>query len=310
MFDERPEKIINYCLQSVIQSVAEKHKDKMIDHKFFKFIDFGNKLKLVRLDPIKGTIEKVYNYSDLPENDKEIRLMLRQASECNGTFLKLRSLGYSIYKYIEEIAELSDYNFEELLEIFSIEYDKLVKNAISENRYDTDCYRNLPNLISQLRDLTIKTNQIKNDDDSSDDMSDDSLIKRYNDYDYASFWYKGYLMVTCSASATHYAIKFDGDDIVIYGQDNSYGYEKELEQDENFDSDLEESYDRLFVKYLNDNYIVYEYRDNVSYFKNDFVTVVASIIEYILKEEQGDSESTASDEDDSISIETIRKKDY
>jgi len=115
-------------------------------------------------------------------------------------------------------------------------------------------------------------------------------LKYYGDCDIYAYYVADNILNICDyASATLYSCVLDGKGgYKLYGQHNTYGFEKELFVDPHFDSDEEESHDRLFLKHaLVDNCLIMEktVSDEV-YVYSSMALVLKTILECIYMTEQ------------------------
>ena len=81
-----------------------------------------------------------------------------------------------------------------------------------------------------------------------------------------------------------YLVDFKEDGFVVYGHSNSYGKEIEDATNSGFEWDTAE-FEPYYLKYLNDNMIIMEVKNNEINVQNSLVYMLTTIIEHIAEEE-------------------------
>lgn len=81
-----------------------------------------------------------------------------------------------------------------------------------------------------------------------------------------------------------YLVDFKENGFVVYGHSNSYGKEIEDATNPDFEWDTAE-FEPYYLKYLNDNMIIMEVKNNEINVHNSLVAMLTTIVEHIAAEE-------------------------
>lgn len=286
---DNPLVIFNYCIQSLLKEVFIKNRERIQEFDNFEVLDFERDLMIVNVT--KDII-------DLEDNKSQNYLSeLYRASSNNGVFANIR--GNNSFSYAETLSKYTDYSVDYIFKIYKENF------SIFEDDQKLKYEKELSLLIPKLYDFSIKNKQFKKDDNAE--------LKGYCDLDFYSYIYNDVFMIACYASATMYAIKFTENGFKVYGENNDYGKEIELNRDPEFDWD-NTNFEDYFLKHLNENMLIFEVNSNKPTSYNELISMFHNIVNFICKEEKiievvdaNTKKSIIFEDEDNIEIKIVRR---
>lgn len=183
--------------------------------------------------------------------------------------------GYNALELAEDLAKKSGISLDYIMDIYKKNINEMDDECKDDNA------KSLAVLIPELYKLAIKTNQIKFD---VEEEPEKSRLKGYCDSDFYIYTYKDKFFIACYASANMYLVDFKENGFVVYGHSNSYGKEIEDATNPDFEWDTAE-FEPYYLKYLNDNMIIMEVKNNEINVHNSLVAMLTTIVEHIAAEE-------------------------
>jgi hypothetical protein len=264
--------IFNYAVLDILVEVLRSNKDKLIEFSGVKHLKFNEDSYIVYID--QNTKEDIFERKNHP-NVNNYHMAVGWALKNSGVFTMLD--GCNALELAEDLAKHSGLSVDYIMETYK-------KNVITMSDETKDnAAKSVASLVPKLYELAKSTNQIKIYGD--DGWLIDDNLKSYCDSDFYIYTYNDIFFIACYASANMYVVNFKDDGFVIYGHSNSYGKEIEQATNSEFEWDTAE-FEPYYLKYLNDNMIIMEVKNNVITVQNSLVDMLRSIVEFIAEEEK------------------------
>lgn len=241
-----PSELISYACSDVIKSfVAESCKNFLVnqtDH--YSFYRLPYKMKSGSDNEIEILLHhKDYDSFKDMEKDPFIDMFIHSfivAEKSGGAALRL-TYGHYIEDYFETIKNAGYSEFSNQLRKTTTDFIKQLSAA-------NDLAKQCDERIEFVKNFALKHNQNKTLVNGHYEAV--GKIKKYNDLNVSAYYVDtDKLMFCCYASAMLYLCVFNDSGYVLYGQHNDYGFHQEEKIDDSFDSDYEDSHDRLFLKH-------------------------------------------------------------
>jgi hypothetical protein len=264
--------IFNYAVLDILVEVLRSNKDKLIEFSGVKHLKFNEDSYIVYID--QNTKEDIFERKNHP-NVNNYHMSVGWALKNSGVFTMLD--GCNALELAEDLAKHSGLSVDYIMETYK-------KNVITMSDETKDnAAKSVSSIVPKLYELAKSTNQIKIYGD--DGWLIDDNLKSYCDSDFYIYTYNDIFFIACYASANMYVVNFKDDGFVIYGHSNSYGKEIEQATNPEFEWDTAE-FEPYYLKYLNDNMIIMEVKNNVITVQNSLVDMLRSIVEFIAEEEK------------------------
>jgi hypothetical protein len=264
--------IFNYAVLDILVEVLRSNKDKLIEFSGVKYLKFNEDSYIVYID--QNTKEDIFERKNHP-NVNNYHMAVSWALKNSGVFTMLD--GCNALELAEDLAKHSGLSVDYIMET----YKKNVIAMVDETK--DNAAKSIASIVPKLYELAKSTNQIKTYGD--DGWLIDDNLKSYCDSDFYIYTYNETFFISCYASANMYVVNFKDDGFVIYGHSNSYGKEIEQATNPEFEWDTAE-FEPYYLKYLNDNMIIMEVKNNVITVQNSLVDMLRSIVEFIAEEEK------------------------
>lgn len=264
--------IFNYAVLDILVEVLRSNKDKLIEFSGVKHLKFNEDSYIVYID--QNTKEDIFERKNHP-NVNNYHMTVGWALKNSGVFTMLD--GCNALELAEDLAKHSGLSVDYIMET----YKKNVIAMVDETK--DNAAKSIASIVPKLYELAKSTNQIKTYGD--DGWLIDDNLKSYCDSDFYIYTYNETFFISCYASANIYVVNFKDDGFVIYGHSNSYGKEIEQATNPEFEWDTAE-FEPYYLKYLNDNMIIMEVKNNVITVQNSLVDMLRSIVEFIAEEEK------------------------
>jgi len=264
--------IFNYAVLDILVEVLRSNKDKLIEFSGVKHLKFNEDSYIVYID--QNTKEDIFERKNHP-NVNNYHMAVGWALKNSGVFTMLD--GCNALELAEDLAKHSGLSVDYIMET----YKKNVIAMVDETK--DNAAKSVASIVPKLYELAKSTNQIKTYGD--DGWLIDDNLKSYCDSDFYIYTYNDIFFIACYASANMYVVNFKDDGFVIYGHSNSYGKEIEQATNPEFEWDTAE-FEPYYLKYLNDNMIIMEVKNNEIIIQNSLVDMLRSIIEFIAEEEK------------------------
>lgn len=264
--------IFNYAVLDILVEVLRSNKDKLIEFSGVKHLKFNEDSYIVYID--QNTKEDIFERKNHP-NVNNYHMAVGWALKNSSVFTMLD--GCNALELAEDLAKHSGLSVDYIMET----YKKNVIAMVDETK--DNAAKSVASIVPKLYELAKSTNQIKNYGD--DGWLIDDNLKSYCDSDFYIYTYNDIFFIACYASANMYVVNFKDDGFVIYGHSNSYGKEIEQATNPEFEWDTAE-FEPYYLKYLNDNMIIMEVKNNEIIIQNSLVDMLRSIVEFIAEEEK------------------------
>lgn len=262
--------IFNYAIKDILFHILEHKKEELIEHNGVSYLKFNEKSYIVSID--SETKADILDKKNIP-NLNNYHMAVGNALKNSGVFAILD--GYNALELSEDLAKNSGISLDYIMDIYKKNINEMDDESKDENA------KSLAALIPELYKLAIKTNQIKFD---VEEVPEKSRLKGYCDSDFYIYTYKDKFFIACYASANMYLVDFKENGFVVYGHSNSYGKEIEDATNPDFEWDTAE-FEPYYLKYLNDNMIIMEVKNNEINVQNSLVAMLTTIVEHIAAEE-------------------------
>lgn len=262
--------IFNYAIKDILFHILEHKKEELIEHNGVSYLKFNEKSYIVSID--SETKADIFDKKNIP-NLNNYHMAVGNALKNSGVFAILD--GYNALELSEDLAKNSGISLDYIMDIYKKNINEMDDESKDENA------KSLAVLIPELYKLAIKTNQIKFD---VEEEPEKSRLKGYCDSDFYIYTYKDKFFIACYASANMYLVDFKENGFVVYGHSNSYGKEIEDATNPDFEWDTAE-FEPYYLKYLNDNMIIMEVKNNEINVHNSLVAMLTTIVEHIAAEE-------------------------
>jgi len=262
--------IFNYAIKDILFHILEHKKEELIEHNGVSYLKFNEKSYIVSID--SETKADILDKKNIP-NLNNYHMAVGNALKNSGVFAILD--GYNALELAEDLAKKSGISLDYIMDIYKKNINEMDDECKDDNA------KSLAVLIPELYKLAIKTNQIKFD---VEEEPEKSRLKGYCDSDFYIYTYKDKFFIACYASANMYLVDFKKDGFVVYGHSNSYGKEIEDATNPDFEWDTAE-FEPYYLKYLNDNMIIMEVKNNEINVHNSLVAMLTTIVEHIAAEE-------------------------
>lgn len=262
--------IFNYAIKDILFHILEHKKEELIEHNGVSYLKFNEKSYIVSID--SETKADIFDKKNIP-NLNNYHMAVGNALKNSGVFAILD--GYNALELSEDLAKNSGISLDYIMDIYKKNINEMDDESKDENA------KSLAALIPELYKLAIKTNQIKFD---VEEVPEKSRLKGYCDSDFYIYTYKDKFFIACYASANMYLVDFKENGFVVYGHSNSYGKEIEDATNPDFEWDTAE-FEPYYLKYLNDNMIIMEVKNNEINVQNSLVAMLTTIVEHIAAEE-------------------------
>ena len=262
--------IFNYAIKDILFHILEHKKEELIEHNGVSYLKFNEKSYIVSID--SETKADILDKKNIP-NLNNYHMAVGNALKNSGVFAILD--GYNALELAEDLAKKSGISLDYIMDIYKKNINEMDDECKDDNA------KSLAVLIPELYKLAIKTNQIKFD---VEEEPEKSRLKGYCDSDFYIYTYKDKFFIACYASANMYLVDFKENGFVVYGHSNSYGKEIEDATNPDFEWDTAE-FEPYYLKYLNDNMIIMEVKNNEINVHNSLVAMLTTIVEHIAAEE-------------------------
>lgn len=262
--------IFNYAIKDILFHILEHKKEELIEHNGVSYLKFNEKSYIVSID--SETKADILDKKNIP-NLNNYHMAVGNALKNSGVFAILD--GYNALELSEDLAKNSGISLDYIMDIYKKNINEMDDESKDENA------KSLAALIPELYKFAIKTNQIKFD---VEEEPEKSRLKGYCDSDFYIYTYKDKFFIACYASANMYLVDFKENGFVVYGHSNSYGKEIEDATNPDFEWDTAE-FEPYYLKYLNDNMIIMEVKNNEINVHNSLVAMLTTIVEHIAAEE-------------------------
>ena len=262
--------IFNYAIKDILFHILEHKKEELIEHNGVSYLKFNEKSYIVSID--SETKADILDKKNIP-NLNNYHMAVGNALKNSGAFAILD--GYNALELAEDLAKKSGISLDYIMAIYKKNINEMDDECKDDNA------KSLAVLIPELYKLAIKTNQIKFD---VEEEPEKSRLKGYCDSDFYIYTYKDKFFIACYASANMYLVDFKENGFVVYGHSNSYGKEIEDATNPDFEWDTAE-FEPYYLKYLNDNMIIMEVKNNEINVHNSLVAMLTTIVEHIAAEE-------------------------
>ena len=262
--------IFNYAIKDILFHILEHKKEELIEHNGVSYLKFNEKSYIVSID--SETKADIFDKKNIP-NLNNYHMAVGNALKNSGVFAILD--GYNALELSEDLAKNSGISLDYIMDIYKKNINEMDDESKDENA------KSLAALIPELYKLAIKTNQIKFD---VEEVPEKRRLKGYCDSDFYIYTYKDKFFIACYASANMYLVDFKENGFVVYGHSNSYGKEIEDATTPDFEWDTAE-FEPYYLKYLNDNMIIMEVKNNEINVHNSLVAMLTTIVEHIAAEE-------------------------
>lgn len=262
--------IFNYAIKDIIFQILDNKKEELIEQDGVSYLKFNEKSYIVTID---SEIKTDFFEKEQSPTLKNYHMAVGYALKNSGVFAILE--GYNALELAEDLAKKSGISLDYIMDI----YKKNINEMDDESKDDNA--KSLAALIPELYKLAIKTNQIKFD---VEEEPEKNRLKGYCDSDFYVYTYNDKFFIACYASANMYLVDFKEDGFVVYGHSNSYGKEIEDATNPDFEWDTAE-FEPYYLKYLNDNMVIMEVKNNEINVYNSLVAMLTTIVEHIAAEE-------------------------
>lgn len=263
--------IFNYAIKNILLNILDTKKEDIIEFSGVKHLKFSQKSYIVNI--IQETKDDIFEKNNYPNVDN-YHMAVGWALKNSGVFTMLD--GCNALELAEDLAKHTGLSIDYIMDTYKKNINAMNDESKNENA------KSLATLIPKLYDLAIKTNQIKFD--GNEEYSEKDNIKGYCDSDFYIYTYNDKFFIVCYASANMYLVDFKKDGFVVYGHSNSYGKEIEDATNPEFEWDTAE-FEPYYLKYLNDNMIIMEVKNNEINVQNSLVSMLTTIVEHIAEKE-------------------------
>lgn len=251
----------NHFTQKIISEIFSSNIELAKVFVGYSVIYFDDEFKIVKITDPDFNIINVMD--EIPE---EYLRALSKARDNNGIFAEIN--GLLSFDFAEKIVEYSKFTRIQIIE----EYRKNIMKLNDDIKEEIE--NDIPKYVEAIKIFVANNNQVK------DERNLD--LKGFCDLDFYAYNYKNKLFCTCYASATMYMIDFNDTGFVVYGQANDYGKVIESEMDAEFCWDSEPNFERLFLKHLSEDFIVYRKDNEKSLVLNTMMKTLHGLLKYII----------------------------
>jgi hypothetical protein len=263
--------IFNYAVLDILVEVLRSNKYKLIEFSGVKHLKFNEDSYIVYID--QNTKEDIFERKNHP-NVNNYHMAVGWALKNSGVFTMLD--GCNALELAEDLAKQTGLSLDYIMDTYKKNINKMDDESKDENA------KSLSTLIPKLYELAKEKGQIKRDGD--DGYLEDESLKGYCDSKFYIYTYNDKFFIVCYASANMYLVDFKEDGFVIYGHSNSYG--KKIEEATNPEFEWDEGeFEPYYLKYLNDNMIIMEVKNNEINVQNSLVSMLTTIVEHIAEKE-------------------------
>lgn len=263
--------IFNYAVLDILVEVLRSNKDKLIEFSGVKHLKFNEDSYIVYID--QNTKEDIFERKNHP-NVNNYHMTVGWALKNSGVFTMLD--GCNALELAEDLAKQTGLSLDYIMDSYKKNINKMDDESKDENA------KRLSTLIPKLYEFAKEKGQIKRDGD--DGYLEDENLKGYCDSNFYLYTYNDKFFIVCYASANMYLVDFKEDGFVVYGHSNSYGKKIENATNPEFEWDTAE-FEPYYLKYLNDNMIIMEVKNNEINVQNSLVSMLTTIVEHIAEKE-------------------------
>lgn len=262
--------IFNYAIQEIILQILDNKKEELIEHDGVSYLKFNEKSYIVT---INSEIKNDFFEKKQTPNVKNYHMAVGYALKNNGVFAILD--GNNALELAEDLSKNTGISLDYIMDTYKKNINEMDDECKDDNA------KSLAVLIPELYKLATKTNQIKFD---VEEEPEKNRLKEYCDSDFYVYTYNDKFFIACYASANMYLVDFKEDGFVVYGHSNSYGKEIEDATNPDFEWDTAE-FEPYYLKYLNDNMIIMEVKNNEINVHNSLLAMLTTIVEHIAAKE-------------------------